>query len=493
MALFRMQSMLFIRNKTKFFLAFITVSLIFLYLRAKTMNHLLMWDEAWNILSLRAFLAGAARDPFYWGYFYHPPLYMFFAKFLHPFASGIDLRLEYLSLFFSYATLIVVYLLGARIGGPVYALLCGFFLSVMPASIGYDTWIKRDGLASFLGYAALLALLKKKFFWCGILLSFCLLSKENAVFFIAAATLLILIFKEKNPVKKISSVYAVILVTNFWWYAYFSQMLKGADKRFFVLTEESAAWLNSTFYYVKKLLPDLNVIIIFFVVIGIGYSVYMAFYKKKYEWSLPLIVALSVYLPISIVIVAKSPWLFLPARPALAMIAGGGALYLFEKSKKIKYMGLILAVTLLFAFAGGLSFSYPAYHKKTYANGWPGAYSSRELALYLNKRMRDDDRLLITEFAYWKMPTCAIFLYYWKAHPIEIISGKEKLARIIEDIIKYKISWFVIADSPDPRFNFSSLAEEAEESRLGKPEAVGWSYVWNTKEIAQEGDSAKNR
>ncbi|MBU0895333.1 MAG: hypothetical protein KJ584_01920, partial [Candidatus Omnitrophica bacterium] len=212
------------RNSKKLWVGFLIISVVFILLRLKTLNHLLMWDEAWNILSLRAFLSSAKADPFYWGYFFHPPIYMTFAKFLAPFQAGIDVRLEVLSLVFSYGALVSAYLLSARIGGWRYAFLSGLLLSLMPASIGYDTWIKRDGLASALCYFAILLLIKRRFFWCAITLSFALLSKESAVFFILAVWPILYMLKEKDVLKKILAMGATIFVITSWWYIYFSSL-----------------------------------------------------------------------------------------------------------------------------------------------------------------------------------------------------------------------------------------------------------------------------
>ena len=189
------------KDKIYLFGGFVLLSALFLYLRLKTIGHLLAWDEAWNILSLRAFLSNAAKDPFYWFYRFHPPLYMSIAEFLLPFKDGFAVRLESLSLIFSYATFLVACILSAGIGGWRYASLTGLFLSVMPSSIAYDTWIKRDGLASFFGYFALLLLFKRKYFWCGALLGLALLSKESGIFFVLSAMLLIFVFGEKKPLK----------------------------------------------------------------------------------------------------------------------------------------------------------------------------------------------------------------------------------------------------------------------------------------------------
>jgi len=485
------------RNKKKLWIGFIFISIVFVFLRLKTLPHLLMWDEAWNILSLRAFLSNAKADPFYWGYFFHPPLYMFFAQLFAPFQAGFDVRLEVLSLSFSYAALLTTYLLSARLGGWRYAWLSGILLSLMPVSIGYDTWIKRDGLASALCYLSMLLLLRRQLFWCAVALSFSLLSKESAIFFIFAVIPMLFLLKEKTVIKKIVVMYATVLIVTSWWYIFFSTLTKTAVKIFIQAAGHNAIWIKSPFYYFGKLLPDMGIAILFFFIIGICYLSYLAVRKKQPRWGVPLIIVLSIYIPSSFFIAGKSPWLCLSARPALAMVAGGGALLLIKMVKKLKLLVLVLFISFLCAIYTGFTFSYPRYHMATYPNGWPGANSSKALAFYLNENMQDDDRLMITEFAYWKTSVCAVFYYYWKKHPVLIINGRQKAENVIKEIINNKISWFVIADSPDQQFNFHPLVNNIKNSVLGKPYTVGWSYVWNTRALwlndSKQADAEKKK
>ena len=464
-------------------IGFILISVIFLFLRLKTLGHLLMWDEAWNILALRAFLSNAKADPFYWGYFFHPPLYMTFAQLLAPFQAGFDVRLESLSLLFSYAALFVTYLLSARIGGWKYAWMSGLLLSLMPASIGYDTWIKRDGLASALCYLSVLLLLKRKFFWCAVALSFALLSKESAIFFILAVIPILFLLKEKITIRKIMAMCATIFVLTSWWYIFFSSLAKTVFKIYFQAADYYTLWTNSPFYYFKKLLPDLGIAMLFFFIIGVFYILYLIFRRKQFRRGIPLIIIAVIYIPGSFFITAKAPWLCLSARPALAMASGAGALLLIKMAKKSKLFLAILLLSFTYALYAGLAFSYPQYHMETHPNGWPGASESKKLACYLNEHMRDDDRLMITEFAYWGLPVCAVFLYYWKGCPIEVIKGEERAENVVKEIIKNKISWFVIVDSHHPYLNFHPLVKDVSNSVLGKPVPVGWSYVWRTRAL----------
>jgi len=459
------------------------LSLIFVLVRVRTLNHLLVWDEAWSILSLRAFLLNAVRDPFYWGNFFHPPLYMTFGKFLEPFKENFDGRLQLLSLFFSYGTLIVTYLLSARLGGIRFAFFGGLFFALMPECIAYSTWIKSDMLASGLGYLAVFFILKRKFFWCATALSLSLLAKENALFFVAAVTFLIFFLKIGKPVKKLFMIYAIILLLTSWWYVGFSEMTRNFINFFFSKAVYGELWMQSPSYYLNKLSPDLGVGILSLAVIGISYFTSLI-RKGQRRWVVPVIVFLCVYIPISLIFTTKTPWLSISAIPALAMLAGGGALYLLKNFKKSPVAKIVLLLSILFTLITAVSFSYSGYQMRTYLFGWPGAEASRELATYLNKHMRDDENLMITTFAYWKMPVCPVFLYYWKSHPVQIIDGKKKAGWVIDEIVKNKISWFVIADSPDMAFNFHELTDEMHKMLAARPEKVYWSYVWDVRGLS---------
>lgn len=470
-------------NKTKFILGLVLISLVFIILRLKTLNHLLIYDEARNIISLRAFFSNNAADPFYRNYFFHPPLYTAFAGILSPFKTGIDLRLESLSLTFSYLTLLIIYVLSARLGGWKYAFFSGLFLSLMPVSIACDSWIKRDCLASALGYLAILLLFKRKFLWCAVALSLSLLAKENALFFIMAAAIGLFALKEKKILNKIAIIFGIIFMLTSWWYIFFSSMPKYIFDIYLSAGKNMSTWANSPLYYCGKLLPDLGLPILAFFIIGFGYILYLVFQKKQYRRSLPLIVVLCVYVTSSLIIACKTPWLSLSAAPALAMVAGAGALFLLKFTKKYRSLSVILALLLVLSIVGGFSFSYTKYHMTTYPNGWSGANYSRELALYLNKVTKNNERLMITQFSYWGMPpclACPIFLYYLDGRAVYFIDGHDSVKEVMDEIVYNKVSWLAVIDSPNTQFNFHALSRGLEDSILGKPVSVGYSRVWKT-------------
>ncbi|MFH1791183.1 MAG: hypothetical protein ABH885_04275 [Candidatus Omnitrophota bacterium] len=465
------------------------MSVLFICLRLKTLGHLLMWDEALNILSLRNFLANARYEPFYWYYWFHPPLYMFFAKWLGPFAAGFDVRVEALSLVFSYTAFTAMYFLSKRIGGAGYALLCCFFLCFMPGAIGYASWVKRDGLAAALGYAAVFVLLEKRFFLCSVLLGFSLLAKENAVFFILAASIMVLIMAEKKSFPKLALMYSVIFIMTSWWYVFFSTMTHSfRDAYFLEGTYLSGGWTQSALYYFGKLIPDAGIPVIVLSLAGICFALYNAIVRRERPWAVPVVVCFSVYVPISFLVVSKTPWLVISGFPALAMLSGAGVLCLFHlkgKSALIKIPAL--ALVFLTTVYAGIGFRYDKYHMATYPNGWPGAASSRALAMFLNDRMGEDDKLVITEFAYWKMPICPVFIYYWTPRSAGSAPNGWSADDFAGNILINKSSWLAVANSPDPDHNFNGLVADLA-GILGEPVKVGWSYVWDTRAFVKGED-----
>ena len=475
-----------LNNKVKFLLGFIFISLIFVYLRLRTLNHFLMWDEARNIISLRAFLANNTANAFYWNYFFHPPLYMIFASMLFPFNAGLDVRLELLSLLFSYSALFIMYILSAKIGGRKYAFLNGLFLSIMPVSIAYDTWIKRDGLALSLGYLAIFLLLKRRFLWCAVALSFSLLAKENAFFFILAVTVLLFTLKGEKISRNIIIIYGVVFILTSWWYICFSSMPKALFDIFLSVEKNASTWGNSPLYYFKKLLPDMGLPVLIFFIIGLCRILYLILWKKQCRWSAPIVVVTCVYITGSFIIACKTPWLCLSATPALAMIAGNGALFLLKIAKRSKVLLIAFMLFFIFSILGGFSFSYAKYHMNSYPNGWSHASHSRELAFYLNKHVRSAERLMLTQFSYWGpplCPICPIFLYYSDVRSIYVIDGKDSVEEIIKSAINNRISWFVINDSTDKNLNFHALEKSVTNSVLGKPISIDYSYIWKTDDL----------
>ena len=133
------------------------------------------------------------------------------------------------------------------------------------------------------------------------------------------------------------------------------------------------------------------------------------------------------------------------------------------------------------AFLTGIFFSYESYHTETYPNGWPGAISSKKLAEYMNEHAGKNDKVLISEFEYWNMPLCPVFIYYWDKAPLRIVRPGEKAEDLTSEIKKEKISWLIIVDSPVKQSKTRPLAESFSSYTGREPVKVGWAYVWDVK------------
>jgi 4-amino-4-deoxy-L-arabinose transferase-like glycosyltransferase len=460
----------------------------FVALRMGTLGHLLMWDEAWNIFSIRAHAFGQVRDPFYWLYYFHPPLYVFCAEFLLPLKDGFDVRLQWLSLFFSAGAFVAVYYLAETIGGWKYSLFTGLSLVFMPGAIAYSTWIKRDSLAVLCGTFAILLLLKKRLFWSFLLIGLSLLSKENGAFFMLAAVILIFVLNEKKPLLKVFFLFAVVAASSAWWYIFFSEMTKYGIGYFFTETDYSLIWSGSWTYYLKKLVSDTGWINILFLIAGSYYALRGAV-RRKAQWAAGPVLFLSVYVPISFLFILKPPWLNIPAFPGAALLIGAGMLWLFEKTAGRVVLRGAFYVLLISSLLPGAFFSYEDYHSFTYPHGWPGAGASRDIAAYLN-RTDDDDAFMITEFTYWDMPICPIFLFYNRKDRFKTVRFGKTAKEILKTMKDEGVSYLVIVGEPQPteKTAFIELSRDVYALTGVEPEVVGWSYVWDMRESLKNSD-----
>ncbi len=463
---------------------FIFFSIIFFFCRLKNLYHPLMWDEAWNIMSLRAVLAGTEQDPFYWYYYFHPPLYTLFARILFPFARNFAFRAAFLSLVFSYGTFTVVYFFCRRLGGIKYAWASGFFLSVLPASICYDTWIKRDSLAAFLGYGGLFLIFKKKYIPASLLLGLSLLSKETGMFFILTGFICMLLTKGPGKIRHIIVSAVIITILNAWWYLYMSTFTGNLFSYYLSGNTPANIVRDPSFtYYFRKLPLDCGWVPLFFFISGLFSAGYALFFKKHMKWMYPMSIILCVYLPLSFVIKSKAPWQMISGIPAIAMICGAGLIFIIKKLRKTGYLRTAVLLVLIIPLLSGLALSYEGYHSTSYPNGWPGAKASKTLAIYLNRNMSPGDKVLISDFSYWNEKLCPIFTYYLNGREIIMLQEKDldNIPFIEESIDKLGIDWLVIPFSPDNDVKRHNTARKISKKTGIDPAQIGWAYIWDMR------------
>lgn len=459
-------------------IGFTLLSLAFITLRARFLDHLLMWDEAWNILSLKAFLLNTPENPFYWYIRFHPPLYMIFAALLSPFSEGFALRAQGLSLLFSFGTFAVSICIALRLGGRRYALLTALFLCFMPLSLGYDTWIKRDSLAMLAGYLAILLILRRRIYIAALALGLSLLSKESGFFFAIASVITLFMVRKEHRISRAAVFCLISAAVSAWWYIYFSGLTGKLSAFYFTDLVYGSQWSRPLYYYAAKLVTDTGFPALIFFLTGLFCLPYFALRKQRPELQIPLIVFAGVFIPISFIITTKTPWLSYSAGPAIAMISAGGALFVLGRSGRYRLLKTSVLFLLVLTVLNGCFFSYTAYHEKTYPNGWPGAKVSRDLAVYLNRHMQKADRLMLSDFAYWNSPICPVFVHYWSPRPVSLFKGTDDPEDILQKAKEGPATWLVVADSPDPENNYRSLVQDLTEM-IGKgPEQAGWSFIW---------------
>lgn len=461
---------------------FLLLSCLFVLLRYRHIGHILMWDEAWNIMSLRTYLAGRTDSPYLWYYFFHPPLYMVFARMLFPLAEGFAERLCGLSLVFSYMTFVAVYLLAREIADRTYARLSVFLLSVIPASIAYDTWIKRDTLASFFGYLSLYFLYRKKHVWSALLLGLSLLSKETGLFFCTAYFLLVLVSGEKSRFRNIVRTSVIIFIMTAWWYGPLSTFTEKIFSFYFSsATRSSLHTGNSFLYYSRKSLYDLGIPVLLLTLSGVIWTAYKWIFKKEKKWLYILSVPAIVYTLLSFVISSKAPWQVITALPGAAMLAGAGLYFLITFPAHRYLLRPLAGIMTVLCLFQATTFSYEVFHKKTYPNGWPGAMASYKLAEYLNSAAETGARVLIPGFAYWKRPTCPVFTYYLKDRQIVITDSNFKSEALSPLIEQYDVSWIALPYDPDRMYTTGMKVREINRLTGKEPVKAGWSFVWELK------------
>src|ERR1051325_2963756 len=159
---------------------------LFFALRCRWVGHLIVWDEAMTLCTVRAF-AARAHDPFSDWFWRHPPFYTLWLLFLQPLKMGFAERAEFLSICFGAINQLMMFFLNRRIFGINVAVWAALLLAVMPGAIFFDVWIKQDQPVASFGLLALIFLHARLPLYAGVALGLALLCKETAIFYVIAA------------------------------------------------------------------------------------------------------------------------------------------------------------------------------------------------------------------------------------------------------------------------------------------------------------------
>jgi hypothetical protein len=481
---------------------------LFLAFRVRGIGHLLIWDEAMDLCSVRAFVT-SSHDAFSNAFWAHPPLFPLLMAGLDPLRAGFAERCQALSIGVQALNLGLLFLLNRRLFGTPTALLSCAVLACLPGAVFFDVWIKRDHLVVFFSLLTLLALSHARVLSAGVLLGAALLAKESALFTVAA--LLVLaprLFPGREGRRNLAGLVLVAAAASVWWYALFGIMtrtyLRFALGRETVLTGWNRPWT----YYVERAWLDLGPAAVAVLAAGGVAAMIVLMCRKVHPsmavspqpqvgrvppappiqerrgedavalpslppttyhspppaspfrfWPLAMLVPAYVYLGLAR---GKAPWLTMVLYPAWATAIGysAGALYtviagsppaLARQGRRLA-AGLAVAAILAALVFTAWRRDYDVEQERLgFGQRW-GSTASRQAAATLNDLVSPGQRVLITPFWYWgddPIPTpCPIFSYYLKDMPVLLKSFHMTPDEFVDTVRSNRIHWALLSPPP---------------------------------------------
>ena len=499
-----------------FFLAMCLV--IYLALRLPWVGHLLTYDEAMNLCSVRAFAANGYDYYSHW-FWHHPPMLGVLMLRVQPFLPQFAERTELLLVVVGCLNLLALFLLNRETLGTGPALWSSFLFAVMPSSIFFDLWIKQDSLVVLFGLLSLYFFVRQKTIVSGVLLGFGFLSKETAMFYAFAIALLWLL---QGPARRFRNLLAVAVVSalvSAWWYVEFSVSIQYFIK--FALDSgnlktDALIWAKPWYYFLAKMPVDFGIPGIGFAITGVVVLIRAALRARREPrpaepWGSspgrywPLMVFFPGFI-IFCMATGKAPWFTISLLPAFATLEGVGAwnLLAFLRNKTapwlskapavmeilrcrlVKFVLVLLLCGLAFIHVGGRD--YEEAMKQQFYGWWWGASSSRLAAERINLFVRDGEKVLITPMYYSANPSkprpCQIFTYYLKDAPVIVMRFDTPFDALVNTIRKNKIDWMMI--SPQPEVGENEVIKPLKLRYGLNPLRLPGAYIFKTDSIYRE-------
>lgn len=453
---------------------------LFAALRFAWVGHLLVWDEAMTLCTVRAFVSGG-EDYFSQWLWRHPPLFSLLMSLLHPLQRGFAERVEVMAILIGILNLLILFRLNQRLFGVSVALASAFFLAVMPGSVFFDVWVKTDHPVTTFGLLAIMLLLANRTFYAGLCLGLAFLFKETALFY--AGTVILLWASGVLGRRKLGDFIGLAFipaVTCCWWYIMVGTQSRPATAAAGGILEhvrlamgDNPYWALPWNYYAGQLYTDLGPIGLSLALVGLvvaGWQARGLFRTSSSAtdtaapvlrigtlWPVLLIVPSLIFLSC---LKGKVPWIIIVLLPAFATLQAQAMVMLLAGSpvsarsfvRRAVSTGVALAIILLsLAFVYGRD--YETVLRKVDAGQWYGASCSREAAETLNRLVRDDERVLLTSFHYWKGinpgDPCAVFSYYYERKGGVLVRSHEaRFGELLKEIKSYKLDWALL--SPEP-------------------------------------------
>ena len=444
---------------------FLLASLVlYVVLRLPWVGHMLMWDEAMNLCSVRSF-AARGHDYFSNWFWHHPPLLNLVLLLVQPLQPGFAERSHLLLIFIGILNSLALFVLCRMAFGTAAALWSVFFYAVMPAAIFFDLWIKQDPLATLFGMLSLIAFLRRRFVLSGALMGFALLAKEIAAFYAIGIGFLWLVQPGgQRKIRDLAVIALVALLLSAWWYVGFSPSIK-----YFIAFAVNSSkgvdvwvWSRPWHYFLGKLNLDLGFLGLALSLLG-ALAIGSRRGNREPVRLWPLAVLVPAYLLISAAR-GKAIWFTITLYPVFAALQGAGMQgllsmlksWLDRLSAKWTWMGrasgwagaAVAVAVILYSTAAVWGRDYDRTLYEQDGGIWWGAAASRQAAATINAVARNDQKVLITPMSYWQYrdkDPCPIFTYYLKDIPVLVRPYDLSAQDVVDAVRKYRIDWAMVS------------------------------------------------
>lgn len=341
-----------------------------LYIRVYHYHHVLMSDEANNMLTIKALIEGDSLRT----YFYkHPPFFIIISSIVsYPFGDNLY-TVQMVSIAFSIFSLMPLYFIAKTLFDSRTALFSILFLAVLPMNILYSTWIKQDAMLLFFFLLSLYFYIIEKSYKSGIAFGIASLTKEFALFLIPLIICWEILNGWDRKATRTFIIWLLVGITiSTWWYLFFWGI--SFNTIVSVMSGEQAGylfdfpWQYSWHYYLRNLPTDISFTLIPLFLIGL----FILLRTKKLFLILWL---MSFYIPLSLMKV-KAPWYTYLASPAISIIIAVGFVKTLDMLRFIHLKtGLIISFSIfiilsLYRFDGTKHFEWligrdiPLHYKK---------------------------------------------------------------------------------------------------------------------------------
>ncbi len=469
--------------------------LLYPLLRALQMGHLLTWDEAMNICTVRS-MASLGSDDFSNWFWRHPPLYPTLMLLLAPLRSGFIARVEIFNILLGSANLFLLYLVNRRFLGRLTAAFSVFLIAVTPGSVFFDLWIKRDHLAVTFALLAFSSIGAKRYAVAALMAGLGFLAKETFLFLYIPVFLAAVVPAKNRPHRGLRILIMTLIpaATAIWWYIIASRSgsFSSIGQHFAFATAEGSAWAGGALFYVDLLHSLLGPLGMLLLLGGAMVCVALPDLRSMRTWIWPLSGVLLPLLLLS-VIPRKVPWIVIVLLPCVASIQAVG----LESSLRVLAAHTKRSITVgLAGLAAAALIALPAFshsHESMLMEVSPdqhrGATRSRHTARAASSLITNDDRVLLSSFHYWKgvVPgqMCPVFTCYFESRPAILpVPHEAAFEQIVQLISEYDLNWAIV--SPEPGANERDVLGGFISDAGLAPVNTGYACIFDTSPLLEE-------